>query len=56
VVITVGINEDAHKLVLQKQSDINIKTGIRLKIADIVSEAVKAGIDAVDDYEGLNIE
>ena len=24
---------------------------IRLKIADIVSEAVKAGIDAVDDYD-----
>jgi hypothetical protein len=56
VVITVGINEDAHKLVIQKQNEIGTKTGIRLKIADIVSEAIKAGIDAVDDYEGLDIE
>ena len=53
MVITVGINEDAHKLVLQKQSDMISKTGIRIKIADIVSEAVKAGIDVIDDYEEL---
>ena len=52
MVITVGINEDAHKLVLQKQNDINMKTGIKMKIADIVSEAIKAGIDVIDDYEG----
>ena len=49
MVITVGINEDAHKVVLQKQNDINIRTGKKRKIADIVSDAVKAGINSVGD-------
>lgn len=48
MVITVGINEDSHELILKKQSEIREKTGVKMKIADIVSKAVKSGIDYVN--------
>lgn len=50
-IITVGINENAHELVLIKQSELRVITGEKWKLADIVSYAVKAGIDKVGEIE-----
>lgn len=47
MVITVGIDEDAHELVIQKQTEIYVRTKEKRKISKIVSDAIRHGIDQV---------
>jgi hypothetical protein len=45
--ITIGIDDDAHEAILTKQSEIYLKTKKRVRITDLATEAILAGIDLI---------